>query len=488
MSGGFDSVVLPSPPAAYDVAVPALTLPPGRHYAVMYGVTMEAAGMTNSMLHRTRDLVRETGAEITIVTDDERDTYDDVDAHLREREALIDGITIRNLWLELRDWTDTQLAGQSDTFTPGADAAFAPLGDGGDHASPFFNRRHDVDGALLQTDYLRADGTLLASDRHDGPAPFERTLTLCDTSGKAIGTWSDPAQLYYAWLDTLPRDPVAWLICDDKAPAKALTRYDRPDVVKIHVVRGTHLLSGTGRPMGTLSPHRRVVMENLDAWDAVVFLTEAQRSDVEALMGPHDNLHVIPNNRPVPTKVPNLLRPSRRGVMLASLDGRKQIGHVVRALSRVGRVRGRSVTVDVWGQGPREAALRKLIKKYDSPVRLRGHSPAAAEEFETTSFSLLTSKSEGSPNVLIESMGRGCIPISYDTPYGPSDTITHGVNGFLVPLNDMDALTAQIREVAAMRQWKLARMRKAAHRRALDFADTTGRWVDLLNTLQAARD
>ena len=54
--------------------------------------------------------------------------------------------------------------------------------------------------------------------------------------------------------------------------------------------------------------------------------------------------------------------------------------------------------------------------------------PFDVDEFSKASFSLLTSSAEGLPGVLIESMGRGCIPISYDLPYGPSDIITHGVD------------------------------------------------------------
>jgi poly(glycerol-phosphate) alpha-glucosyltransferase len=211
----------------------------------------------------------------------------------------------------------------------------------------------------------------------------------------------------------------------------------------------------------------------------LVFLYEYRES-----LGPHDNLHVIPNNRPVPTAVPNLDRPSRRGVMLASLIDRKQVGHAVRAMKLAGRVRGRRVRLDIWGRGPKARRMKTLARLLRAPVRIRGYSETAIHEFEKASFSLLTSASEAFANVLIESMGRGCIPVSYASPYGPADIITHGVDGFLVPHNDIVALAHQIHAVAAMKPKDLEPLRLAAHQRALQFTDFTGRWAELLHSLE----
>jgi len=104
-------------------------------------------------------------------------------------------------------------------------------------------------------------------------------------------------------------------------------------------------------------------------------------------------------------------------------------------------------------------------------VRLRGFRRDAGEEFGRASFFLLTSRSEGFPLVLAEGMARGCIPISYDMPYGPSDIITDGVDGFLVPNGDIDALAERIASIVASTPEDLAPMREAGHRRALEFND-----------------
>jgi poly(glycerol-phosphate) alpha-glucosyltransferase len=356
---------------------------------------------------------------------------------------------------------------------------------------PWKRQLLDRSGKPAQIDYVRDDGTVLVSDQAAEPGKRPRRLVLCDTAGRPIGSWSSMFPFYAQWFDSLKRDPVAWIIVESKSSANMMMRYQRPDVALLHVVRGSHLKTGPGGPADReLVSSRRPVMENLDAWDSVVFLTEKQHADVLERFGPRENITVLPNSRNMPPALSNRRRARGRGVMLASLDGRKRIGHAVRAMAKVRqRLPRRRVRLDVWGDGPLARDLQVLIDETKAPVKLRGHAPAAAEQFGKASFSLLTSRSEALPGVLLESMGRGCIPISYDLPYGPSDIITHGADGFLVPFGDIGALSDQIAHVVAMPQKDLSAMREAAYRRALDFNDERAvqRWSALMSDIAKRR-
>ena len=461
--------------------VAEIALPRGHHYAVMWGIPDNYAGMTNSMLHRSRAIVELTGTDVSILTYEHRDDYDLVRKRLRERGAMIDGMHIVNLWEDLRSWDDEQLKTAGPTFEPG-ELVFDPLGERGEHASPLRNRLIDGDGAILQVDYFRADGTLLATHRRQRPQDETSAFTLCDTSGTPLGTWQGVWSLYHFWLDTLPRDPIAWLIVDSKTSANHLVEYHRDDVIRMHVVHGSHLEPESGRPMGTIRESREFVMNNLDQWDAVIFLTKQQLAEVDALLRPGSNRYVIPHGRFVPKEPPNLKRSSRHGVMLTSLNKRKQISHAIKAMKRVGRAGLRRPTLDVWGEGPYEERLRAAIEKSDAPVTLRGYSDDAWREFDKASFSLLTSNNEAFGLVLVESMGHGCIPISYDMPYGPSEIITHGVDGFLVASDDISGLVTEIRRLVRASSAELAPIREAAYRRALEFNDenVTKRWAEVM--------
>jgi poly(glycerol-phosphate) alpha-glucosyltransferase len=469
--------------------VTEIALPEGHHYAVTWDIPDHYAGMTNSLLHRSRAFVRLAGTEVTIVTYGHRDDYDVVRKRLRDRGAMIDGMHIVNVWEDVRGWDDARLREMASTFTAGPEPSFHPLGERGDHSSALRHVLHDEEDHIVQIDYFRQDGTLLACDHRRVPGEDDQTFIVCDSTGAPLGGWRGIWEFFRVWLDSLPRDPIAWLIVDSKTAANHLTDYHRDDVVKTHLVHGSHLEPDSDRPMGVLRPSRQFVLERLDQWDGVVFLTHQQLDDFDALMGPGANRYVIPHGRDVPEEPPNLKRSKFHGVMLTSLNKRKQIAHAIKAMNRVGRVGLRRVTLDVWGEGPFEERLQKQIAKSGSPVTLRGYSDHAAKEFDDASFSLLTSNNEAFGLVLIESMGHGCIPISYDMPYGPGDIITHGVDGFLVQPDDISGVATEIRRLARATSDELATLREAAYRRALEFNDehVTEQWATTFEKALASK-
>src|SRR5699024_41137 len=128
---------------------------------------------------------------------------------------------------------------------------------------------------------------------------------------------------------------------------------------------------------------------------------------------------------------------------------------------------------DVYGEGEDRARLTDILTEVDvtDAVRLHGHRTGAKSNFHTSSFSLLTSRFEGQPLVVLESMSAGCIPICYAVDYGPADIIDHGVNGFLVPDGDVDALAAAIRQFLSMSDDEVVKMRQRAIERAADFSE-----------------
>src|SRR5699024_12128877 len=100
------------------------------------------------------------------------------------------------------------------------------------------------------------------------------------------------------------------------------------------------------------------------------------------------------------------------------------------AITAIAHVRAENpeVTLDVYGEGEDRARLTDILTEdgLTDAVRLHGHRTGAKSNFHTSSFSLLTSRFEGQPLVVLESMSAGCIPICYSVDIGQPDILDHG--------------------------------------------------------------
>ena len=448
--------------------VSAVTFPRGRQFAVTWSIPDDFGGMTSALLHRSRAFVRLAGAPVDVLTFDTRPDYPDLERRLREQGELIDGLGIINLWDWLRaNPVAADAAGSLDlekhAFTPlAADRAYVATKRGDTELS---RTRLAADGTTaLQVDHYREDGTLLASDRRDARTPGTldgRSVVLCDVAGQPLRSFGGIWALYRFWLDLVRDREPSFMIVDSKTIATFMMTYVRKRAVIIHLVHSSHL-SGTQRPIGELRESRREVFENLGKWDSVVVLTDRQRTDVVALLGPQPNLAVVPNGRDLDT--PALAdRPVGAGIVLAALTSRKRVAHAIRAIASAP-----GATLDIYGDGEERAALEALA---GDTVKFHGHDRGARAKLAEASFLLLTSSSEGFPLVLVEAMAAGCLPIAYDVPYGPADIIRDGRNGFLVAPGDEAGLSAAIRRLQSMSPRAVAKMRRDAQRTASDYSD-----------------
>ena len=112
-------------------------------------------------------------------------------------------------------------------------------------------------------------------------------------------------------------------------------------------------------------------------------------------------------------------------------------------------------------------SYQKLIQKLEigTKVELFGEQKNPFAYMARADLFVLPSIAEGFPNVLVEAMICGCPVVSTDCSSGPSEIITNGLNGILVPVNDIIAMSEAIISLLndeERRSWLVENARKKA--------------------------
>lgn len=146
-------------------------------------------------------------------------------------------------------------------------------------------------------------------------------------------------------------------------------------------------------------------------------------------------------NKASETKPDNIMLPY---ILYAGrLVRQKQVEHIIYAYNKLGDTGCKLV---IAGSGPERKFLEDLVCRLniENKVFFVGFQNDLALYYENASLTVLASKHEGFPNVLVESLCCGTPIIAYDCPSGPSDIIINGINGELVEPNNIEDLTNKI--------------------------------------------
>ena len=262
----------------------------------------------------------------------------------------------------------------------------------------------------------------------------------------------------------------------------AMAQLTRPGVVR---VAQDHMNLATYRPR---------LRQSMARWyprlDAVVCLTAGDAAQYGPMLRGRTRVLDIPNG------VPDL------GGHRAQLDSK-----VVISAGRIARQKGYDRLLPVWariaeqrpdwrleiyGAGPPEIEepLRRQLESLgiQDSAKLMGRTSELFARMAEASLYVMTSRREGLPMVLLEAMGVGLPVIAYDCPTGPRDVITDGIDGYVVPNGDEQALEARMLELMDDPDARV-RLATAARRTAADYdvARLAERWERLFEELGAAK-
>ena len=197
----------------------------------------------------------------------------------------------------------------------------------------------------------------------------------------------------------------------------------------------------------------------------------------------HKNIVVLPN--PISSDLSELRKNEikREKIILTvgRLNNDKRQDKLIRAIY--------SLNLEDWkviiiGKGPNKKKLNNLIKNLNlsNKIEILSDIKNIHDYYLRASIFVFTSKAEGFPNALLEAMHFGLPCISTDCNYGPSDLITNGKDGFLVPVNNQDILVQKIDELIKDDDLKKS-FEKNAIETSLNYTSkkVTEKWKTIIN-------
>ncbi len=173
---------------------------------------------------------------------------------------------------------------------------------------------------------------------------------------------------------------------------------------------------------------------------------------------------------------------------MGRLTYQKGFDLLLQAMARV-RAAGVPAHLTIVGVGELDAALRAQALELGiaDAVDLVGFQEQPERFFSHADLFVLSSRYEGMPNVVLEALACGCPIVAFDCPHGVSEIVHDGVNGRLLPPEDVEALGGAIVELLRNDDLRM-RLRSGIPSVLGSFAApaVSARWNTLFQTLTEA--
>ncbi|MGA5701205.1 glycosyltransferase family 4 protein [Peterkaempfera bronchialis] len=217
-------------------------------------------------------------------------------------------------------------------------------------------------------------------------------------------------------------------------------------------------MTHTAVPAGT----RAAIARLYQRIDAAVTVTEADAESFRTTT-PVSGLRVlcIPNGVPVPAVAPADCS-GRIVVAAGRLIDWKRYDLLIHAFARV-LPEAPGWTLRIYGSGSEHGPLTRLIRELGvhNSVTLMGSVSPMDAEWVKGSIAAVGSDLEPFGMTLVEAMRCGIPVVSTACPDGPPEILSHGEDGLLVPVGDIDAFAAGLLELIRDEE-KRSRMGHAA--------------------------
>lgn len=218
--------------------------------------------------------------------------------------------------------------------------------------------------------------------------------------------------------------------------------------------------------------------------DQIVVLTKAAKIEWEKT---HSNVCLIHN--PIPFDIEKTARSQifNRVIAIGRLEDQKGFDLLIQSWKRVSN-KHLGWQLDIYGEGSKKEQLFDLINKnnLEKTIKLKGVSKQIKKELLNSDFYVMSSRYEGLPMVLLESIACGLPIVSFDCPTGPAEIIENNDCGLLALNGDIVDLTDKIMLMIENPELRFEKSQVALNKAKLYSLDRImSQWEGLFRTLKS---
>ena len=217
----------------------------------------------------------------------------------------------------------------------------------------------------------------------------------------------------------------------------------------------------------------------------LVTLTEADKKD----WGKHiaTDIMVIPNMVTCyPDKITPYIERPKRIICAGRLDEQKGFDYLIEAWALIAK-KFPDWKIDIFGHGDLKDALNKMIanRKLENQMEIHNPTDRIYDEYMNSSLYVMSSRYEGLPLVLIEAMSCGLPCVSFNCPNGPSEIISNGEDGLIVPFGNISELAKSIEWMITHKEERERMSQNSREKVKYYLAENImPQWVELFNKIK----
>jgi glycosyltransferase involved in cell wall biosynthesis len=323
-----------------------------------------------------------------------------------------------------------------------------------------------VNNKARQMIFYRDNGKAYLSKWVNPDNGLANRVNYFNVNGELERIFPNDVELKTYWLETIiSKYEYPVVVSDARAVDPIMLNLKNNQVYKIWRLHSNHVGSPYD-PNGDIEKTIKPCIDGLDKLDAVLVLTEEQKTDLEKRFGKRENIKVLPHYMEHFTDTgwfDKNEKDENLAIVVSRFAKLKRIDHIISAFSKVVD-KFPEAKLELWGYGEEENNLKKFIneKKLTNNIKIKGFTHNPDRLYNKALFSVLASKTEGFSLGILESMANGTPVISYDIKYGPHDMITDNKTGLFAENGNVEQLAEKMIWMFENRKHALKMGKKAA--------------------------